>query len=81
MKWPPEERDFRNFVAYMERYHPENSDPEMLWEAYKKFYSCQCESCKTRRRLGIIPIGRYKHDCTAPLRALSNEDINVLQNT
>lgn len=63
-------RDFRNWVAFETR-KPEGAPKTVdMWEAYKGYYTCDCESCVDRMIHGFHPM-RLRPGCNAPMVSIS----------
>lgn len=74
---PEGQRDFRNWLEYHNRNHPTAQLGEVIaWEIYASYYTCNCEACEQRKRLGTIPMNLGHPGCKAPLESITVEVVN-----
>jgi hypothetical protein len=72
---PPDQRDFSHWLEWHNANHREMQlTEEEAWPIYSSYYTCNCEGCAQRKRLGYHPFktASERKDCTAPFTAIDS---------
>lgn len=70
--------DKTRWLAWFKHSHTSTYTNEELLEAYDVYYTCQCESCNTRKSMGLMPINQGE-TCTTPIDPLNLDRVQELR--